>query len=388
MTNNNYLKIKSKPKYFIFLCLYYFMYPLCHILYGRKNNWLICERGDDAQDNGYFFFKYLRDNHPEINAVYLIKKSSPDYNRVSSIGKAVEYGSFKHFLMMIGYPVKISSQLFGYSPWIQSTIYYRRHKTRHKHIFLQHGITKNDVPGFYYEVCKSLDLFVCGAKPEYEYIKNAFGYQNDTIQYLGFPRFDNLHSYESNNHILVMPTWRRYLSRLTNEEFLNTEFYREWSKFLNNEELIALCKKKGIEVDLYLHHELQPYSSLFKKSEVVNITKSGEKDVQSLLKESSLLITDFSSVYFDFAYMNKPMIFFQFDEDKYNKEHYAKGYFDYRRDGFGDVCLNVTSVVKSITEVFNNQFNMDKKYLDRTTRFFTLDKNHNCDRVFESIVSL
>ena len=100
----------------------------------------------------------------------------------------------------------------------------------------------------------------------------------------------------------------------------------------------------------------------------------GERDVQQLLKESLLLVTDFSSVYFDFAYMHKPVIYFQFDEDAFYDEHYHKGYFDYRRDGFGDVCLNVTSVVKSITEVFINQFNMDKKYLDRTTRFFTLDK--------------
>ena len=83
--------------------------------------------------------------------------------------------------------------------------------------------------------------------------------------------------------------------------------------------------------------------------------------------------------------MYKPVIYYQFDEDAFYDEHYHKGYFDHRRDGFGDVCLNITSVVKSITEVFINQFNMDKKYLDRTTRFFTLDMNHNCERVYRSI---
>lgn len=86
--------------------------------------------------------------------------------------------------------------------------------------------------------------------------------------------------------------------------------------------------------------------------------------------------------------MHKPVIYFQFDKDTFYDEHCHKRYFDHRRDVFGDVCLNITSVVKSITEVFNNQFNMDRKYLDRTTRFYILAKNHNCERVFDPIISL
>ena len=386
--NNTYIKIRSKPKYFIFLCIYFFLYPICYLLYGRRKNWLLCERGDDAQDNGFVFFKYLREYHLEVNPVYLIKKSSPDYQKVSSLGKVVEFGSIKHFLMMIGIPTKISSQLFGYSPWVQSALYYRRHKTRHRHVFLQHGITKNDIPGFYWEVSKSIDLFVCGAKPEYEYLKNTFGYPEGVIQYTGFPRFDNLNDYGTNGHILFMPTWRRYLSGLSFGEFMNTSFYKEWFSLLNNQVLLCDCKKHNIKIDFYLHHELQRYSTLFRSNDIVNVINFGSVSVQNLLKDSSLLLTDFSSVYFDFAYMHKPMIFFQFDEDKYNEGHYAKGYFDYRRDGFGDVCASISATVNSIKDIFNTIFKMSDKYIQRTTRFFTLDKGHNCDRVYESIISI
>ena len=31
--------------------------------------WLVCERGNDAQDNGYWFYRYLKEKHPEINVV-------------------------------------------------------------------------------------------------------------------------------------------------------------------------------------------------------------------------------------------------------------------------------------------------------------------------------
>ncbi|WP_217277236.1 hypothetical protein, partial [Paenibacillus dendritiformis] len=45
------------------------------------NLWLICERGDDARDNGYSFFNYLREHQPEINAYYLISKDCDDYGK-------------------------------------------------------------------------------------------------------------------------------------------------------------------------------------------------------------------------------------------------------------------------------------------------------------------
>ena len=106
--NKEYLKIDNKFKYFIFICLLYFLIPVAYLFYRRKNNWLICERPNNAQDNGFFFYKYLRKNHPEINAIYLIKKSSPFYDKVSKLGKCVEFGSFKHILMILEFSVNVT----------------------------------------------------------------------------------------------------------------------------------------------------------------------------------------------------------------------------------------------------------------------------------------
>ena len=39
-----------------------------------KDLWLISERGREARDNAYFFFIWLKQNHPEINAKYIISK--------------------------------------------------------------------------------------------------------------------------------------------------------------------------------------------------------------------------------------------------------------------------------------------------------------------------
>ena len=109
---SRYIKIDSKFKYFIFIAIRLLLLPIARIFYGSKKIWVICERGDDAQDNGFVFFEYLTKSQKTIKPVFLIKKQSPDFDKVRAIGKAVHFGSFKHFLLCIGSRVKISSNLY------------------------------------------------------------------------------------------------------------------------------------------------------------------------------------------------------------------------------------------------------------------------------------
>lgn len=386
--NHDYLKISSKIKYLAFLCIYLLLYPLAKLLYGKKNNWLICERGNDAQDNGFIFFQYVCQYHNNINATYIIDYKSIDYDKVNNIGKTVNYRSFKHFLMVIGCHVKISSHLFGYSCWSQVTTFFRRNKTRDIHVFLQHGIIKNMHEGLLGDVCKSLDLFVCGAEPEYNYILKTFNYDKKIPQYTGLARYDLLNNFTLKNQIIIMPTWRAYLSGLSEQEFIKSNFYMNWIKILNDNKLINVCKHQKIDIKFYLHYSFQKFTHLFNKNNFVNVISYGEESVQNLLKESKLLITDFSSVYFDFGYMNKPVVYFQFDEILFNDEHYTKGYFDYRRDGFGDVCTTVVDTIDKIVEIIMNNFNIEKKYLFRMNKYFRFRDNNNCERIYNHIFNL
>lgn len=157
---------------------------------------------------------------------------------------------------------------------------------------------------------------------------------------------------------------------------------------IKNEDLIQCCKKNNLTIKFYLHYSLQKYSHLFKSNDVVKIVLFGEEVVQDLLKESRLLVTDFSSVYFDFGYMRKPVVHFQFDESTFNDEHYTKGYFDYRRDGFGDICLTVDGTVDSIIKVIQNNFDVEEKYLKRMNANFAYRDNKNCERIYNRICEL
>lgn len=377
------VEVSNKFKYFCFLLIYFFIYPFAKLLYGRKKNWLICERGFDAQDNGFLFFKYLNENHKEINSVYLIKKDCPEYNNIKKIGKVIEFGSIKHFIYAIGFPVKISSQLYGYAPWITMYTYFKRNKTYDKHVFLQHGIIKNFHSAFLKENCRSLTTFICGAYPEYEYVLKEFGYTDEVVKYTGFSRYDFLESKEK-KQILLMPTWRAKLVNLSFDDFKKTDFFKSWSLLINDKKILEKCKEKGYTIKFYIHIQLRKFINCFEGNEVVKIIPYDSETVQTLLNESCLLVTDFSSVYFDFIYEKKPVIYYQFDESTFNKEHYEKGYFDYRRDGFGKVCNNVNDCRVEFLKLLDCM-KLDSLYLERSRRYFVYNDKNNNERIFSVI---
>ena len=137
---------------------------------------------------------------------------------------------------------------------------------------------------------------------------------------------------------------------------------------------------------LGVYDSLEEFIDEFKKS-CPNIicAKATEYDVQQALKDAAFLITDYSSIFFDFAYLKKPEIFFQFDKEEFYSEHYHQSDFEHEKDAFGDVVKTVEELENKIEEYFNNNFQMEKKYIKRVEKTFAkIDKN-NCKRTIEAI---
>ena len=74
-------KLKIRIHQFKTLFLLYTFKIISMIPYNKKY-WIICERGYDARDNGYHFYKYMKENHPEQKVYYIIDKNSADYRKV------------------------------------------------------------------------------------------------------------------------------------------------------------------------------------------------------------------------------------------------------------------------------------------------------------------
>lgn len=355
-----------------------------------KDLWLVSERGFDARDNGYRFYEYLKENHPEVNSAFIISKDSADYEKIRKLGSVIEYRSLKHYLALASAKNLISTHIFPCAPDI--VLYYhlaqKGIRPNGRRIFLQHGITKDNID-WYHGPNAPMELFCCGAKREYEYIRDVYEHPDGVPQYLGFCRFDHLMKMaEPKNRITVMPTWRS-ADYPKGDKFPETPFYKAWQSFLDDPALHELLERNEMELIFYPHIELQGELRHFhSNSDRIILSDASKDDVQDLLMSCSMLITDFSSVYFDVAYLNKPVLYFQFDEDDYRRLHYSEGYFDYRRDGFGPVCVTADELMKELLKIEKADFTVSEDYQDRIDSFFPVRDMENCKRTFDAINKL
>lgn len=359
-----------------------------------RDVWLVGERKNEAKDNGYHFFKYVRENHSDKNIYYVITESSSEINKIKEYGNIIFYDSFKHYVYYFLSTKLISAHAGSNMPdspiiwWLKGKGIFNR-----KVIYLKHGIIKETIPSHRYENTK-YDMIICGAKPEYDFVKEELGYPKENVKYLGLCRFDNLHDFKTKNQIFMMLTWRKWFDLgdsiedkvFDEKRFLRSKYFKEIKMFLESKEIDKALIKNNIELIFHPHHEIQRFIKHFKSvSKNIIIAKEGEYDVQELLKSSKILITDYSSVAFDFAYMKKPIIYYQFDSEEYYKSHYQKGYFDYEKDGFGDVASSVFEVVNCLKNTIDNGAFNQNKYNTRIDEFFTLNDKENCRRTYEEI---
>lgn len=364
----------------------------------KKRNtdiWLISERFNEAQDNGYYLYKYIKEHQIHQRVYYIIDKKSNDFQNVKMYDTVIQHNSLKHYFYYFLAQIHISAfQFFGVPDnpliWKMEELGF----FKKKRVFIQHGITKEELPFLKYENTK-YDLFICGAKPEYQYIKDKFNYPTKNVKYLGFSRFDVLHDYKEKKQILLMPTWRQWigmtsLKKLQKEDYINflkTEYFKKYNSLLKNKMLIKILDRYDYKLYFYLHPEMQKYKKLFLQNEYssrIIITSREEYNLQSLLKESKILITDYSSIAFDAGYMKKDVLYYQFDQEKYYENHFNKGYFDCESHGFGPIAYEENQLINDIKSMIVNSVDRDI-YFERSDKFFEIYDCENSRRIYEAI---
>lgn len=386
-------KIKNRFKQLMIL-IKCFIYKAYVIIKKVKNEdvWLISERGNEARDNGYTLYKYIKENHPEINVKYIITLDSPDIDKIMK-EDIVEYRSKEHYILFLTAKNLISTHIMGFSPDFRlftKIDKYNIIRVKGKKIFLQHGITKDCTPGLDKHNV-NLDLFISGAKMEYEYFIECLHHGREVIKYTGFSRYDYLIDTSTKyNYVLVMPTWRTELFYSHKGNMFKDSLYcKMWNTILNSEELNDVLGKNELKLIFYPHIEMQKYLEFFNtEKENIIIADFSNYDVQELLCKSKILITDYSSVFFDFAYMEKPIIYFQFDYNEYRKSHYKEGYFSYEKNGFGDIVDNERDLIDNLKQVIQNGYKTNEKYLKRKKEFFDFYDTNNSERIFKEIVEI
>ncbi|MEB7725171.1 CDP-glycerol glycerophosphotransferase family protein [Mammaliicoccus fleurettii] len=348
------------------------------------NIWLIGERFDTAQDNGIVFFNWLRAN-TSIDAYYVIDENALDYQNLKHNKKVLKFGSIEHFKIASKAKVLVSTHDFeNILPYKPAKGFFGYEDTLK--VFLQHGVLGRKSVEYhkdYYE--QPFDIFnVSSMSEKYDVVVNEMGYDKEQVYISGLSRFDNLPIANENNNIkkiLIMPTWRDWLN--SDFTFENSEYLEKYLSLIKNKKLNQLIESNNVEINFYPHYRAQSYFKLFLMNNDIKVqyVELGEKSVQSLLIEHDLLITDYSSVSFDFTYMNKPVIFYHFDVERF----FRKGILRPIHETFlGEIMYDEKKLVDQIYDyVVKDSFK--KVEVEKDSIFKYIDKNNN-ERIYNSIV--
>lgn len=354
----------------------------------KRDIWLISERPTQARDNGYCFFKYMRCQYPKKEVYYLIDKKADDYNKIKQYGNVIQFDSWKHYLYYCKSKIHISAHVNGCCPNDAIGISRRTKRILNfKDVFIPHGVSYG-ISEFCLKKYTDINLYICSGKPEYENIIENYGYSEDEVAYTGFPRLDNWKDKKVDYKLIVlMPTWRAYIAQNSSVYFMDTQYFIHYQELLNDDELSDFLENNDIKLIFYLHNEMRKYVNYFKtNNKNIQIAYDDrEYDIQNLLKTAALLITDYSSVHFDFAYMNKPVIYYQFDQKEFYQKQYENSFFSAERNGFGPVAYEKKEVVDEIKKSLKLNFQMEPQFYNKMREFYRIYDDKNCERVYQAI---
>lgn len=355
-----------------------------------ENTILITEYPYKAQENGLAFFKYLMEEQNTFKPIYIISRASNDLHLLEKyLSNVVFYKSKEHIDYFFKANFLAHTHTPNYAIPVLSASAEQKIKGMYK-LFLQHGII--GVRNLEYMYGRKthpnlINKFIVSSEREKSIVRDELYYPEEDIAVTGLARFDNLlkdngffESYKVRKKVLIMPSWRMGQEKLSDEDFIETTFYKVFHSLINNARLRKLVLDKGITIDLYLHNNFQKYNHLF-TSDFVNIIKASDTTVQALLKGHGILITDFSSVGLDFAIQRRPVLYYQFDVElkEQRAEESSKNFLPGKIFHIEDDLINeIDQKVK--------RYKMDKEFKKLIPeKIYKYNDRNACKRIYETL---
>lgn len=367
----------------------------------KRPIWLVSDRGMAAGDNGEALYRYIQQQkNVPANVYFVIARKSLDYDRIKSIGgRVVDQNSLRYKLLFLLSSKVISSQadVETTNPFIRQIDHYVD-LFRFDFIFLQHGIIRHDLSEWLNRFEKDIKLFVTSAKKEHDSILDLpYFYSPENVLLSGLPRYDYLEN-KPKGKLILAPTYRKNLvrmktnksgSRKYNPLFKGTRYRNFYNDLMNDDRIMDVLKQHNMSGELYLHPAFEAQTKDFIANEVFEVRQFPYNYSQAF-REGNILVSDHSSVIFDFAYLKKPIVYSQFDSDTFFEGHTynESDFFIDERDGFGPVTHSYEDLITEIVWYVEHGCVMDKKYIDRVDNFFYSHDKNNSMRVYEAVLNL
>lgn len=369
--------IRNHGDFFTLAIVYRLIYVILFPFIKNRRIWLFTDRCDVAGDNAEYLFDYCIKQDDNVEKYFLINKSSEEYSRLSQkYENIVPFGSFKHKMLYLFSEKVITSQVTRaiLNPFTFKNSRLYEGVTTYDWCFIQHGVILHDLSSWIHKYNKNFHLFVTSSELERDSIVNGnYNYAPDRVQLLGLSRYDHLTD-GSKRQIVFAPTWRRKLN--TRRDITGSDYLKSINSFLSNEQLFEYLDERGYELIFRPHPDLLKFTDLIDSKFQIS-----DEPYSEIFKSSALMITDYSSVAFDFAYLKKPLIYYQ--KESFDEFHYDKGYFNYKTMGFGEIANTEEDLINKIIEYTECDCRMKEEYEKRVDEFFKFRDRDNSKRIYE-----
>lgn len=327
------LKRDKLKLYFI-----YVFYNLIKLLYKKKIV-LLGELPNSYEDSSSVLFDYLRKNKQKFKYYYVTTKTE----LIKSDSRFIKFGGFKHKLLFLLADVVANVQNIDLymNPFMsrdenyvakkeaEDTLLYlafSKYLSNQKRIFLQHGVLYQS--GLTNAIYVNSDFDYLVVSTDFE--KKVFPSRGREFLECCLPRFSR---YDSNKlyerKILFSPTWRKYLKNINTgnvdiDVVRESEYYKRIIEVITSNEVNNILKKYNYTMIYNVHHTLK--SIIEEDLRYIELPsniliKKDNESLNDLINESSICITDYSSLFFDFLWQGKKVINYIFD---YNDFHTRK----------------------------------------------------------------
>lgn len=394
--------------YYLKQLVYWPIYLTSSIVPKKDNIWVFSAWiGKNYSDNPKYLYEYVINNQPNIQA-YWITSNPSVYKKLNSQGMPCLYTySLSGFLtqMRAGVAIFSHSQSSDFMPAIING------KT--KTIQLWHGTplkkigahvknnfkTKHPILSKFRDIIypwmfkENYDLIISASSEVSSKLVDAF--KSKKVVITGYPRNDALKVGSTQDgrqvlkKIIYMPTFRGKVTSETANTSTSNVIVDNLIK--ESEAVGSWFSTKNIKLVLKLHPSNYPTPELIEKIKSFDWLEiySGPDDIYQDISNFDLLITDYSSIFFDYLLTGKPIIHAAFDLDEY-LEKSRDTYYKYE-----DIALTPEiSSWKDITSFIDEALNsgLSKKYIsdyEALTNRFNYHKDANsAARVYSEITKL
>ncbi len=373
-------------------------YWMVHPFFKNKKIWLMYDKMYKGGDSCEYLYRFCADKNDGITRYYIIDKNTSDYKQLKKDGlKPVKNRSFKHKMIFLHTDIALitNSNCFPFNGYSMDRSRFILGLCNFPTMCLQHGLSVQKCAMAQQRVVDNTQMYFLASKYERKNLSHrVYNYDGfNILKMTGIGRYDGLISNDQ-KQILLHPTWRMYNAmpvttsegeqRSYNPDFKYTTYYKIYNDLINNKKLIDMAKRTGYKIKYLLHPILSAQVDDYTPDPYVEVISSvGDMSYEKVLTESSLMVTDYSGVQFDFAYMKKPLVYFHPSQ---LPAHYEDGGFFYDTMGFGEICTESEQLVDTLCEYMENGCKMKPEYVARVDDFYEFSDNNNCQRIYDEIM--